>query len=483
MNHWLARVLVFGSSAAVLVLEILAGRIMAPYIGVSLETFTGVIGVVLAGIAVGSWAGGRLADRLDPWGLIGPLLIGSGVLALGVPVIVDGLGPAMRAGGPSAIVALTTAGFFLPAVLLSAIPPLVTKLRLASLEETGTVVGSLSAVSTAGALAGTFLTGFVFIAAWPTRPMVLGLGALLVVAGIPLLRSLSRSSLLGGALLTVLAVGSIGPADGPCQWQTNYFCAVITADPDRRSGRELRLDTLLHSYVDLEDPTYLGLRYSQVIADVIRVLPEGPLDAVYIGGGGFTLPRYVQAERPGSTGTVYEIDRKLIGLVEEELGLAPSRDLTIHVGDARLGLPDAPDDSVDLVIGDAFGGMSVPWHLTTREFVEEIDRILAPDGLYVVNLIDYPPSRFARAETATLLDVFEHVAVIAPLRHLYGEQGGNFILVGSQQALPWGEIQTRLAYRDRGELVWWDEYARDFARDARVLRDDFAPVDQLLSRP
>ncbi|MDP2328132.1 MAG: fused MFS/spermidine synthase [Dehalococcoidia bacterium] len=485
MSLLLARALVFYSSAAVLVLEILAGRLMAPYIGVTLETFTGIIGVVLAGIAGGSWMGGRIADRTDPRALLGPALIASGVLALAVPTIVDGLGPWMRAGGPMEIVALTTCAFFLPSFLLSAIPPLVVKLRLRSLDETGTVVGSLSAVSTWGALAGTFLTGFVFVAALPTRPLVLGLGALLVLSGLPMLRrTLPGATLIGGVLITLAATASLGMADGPCQWQTNYFCASVELDEDRPSGRLLWLDTLRHSYVDLEDPTYLEFRYARGVADVLSLLPEGPLHGVFIGGGGFTLPRYVPAVRPGSTSTVFEIDGALVDLVKRELGLVPSADLRVEVGDARLALPDQPSDSADFVVGDAFGGLSVPWHLTTREFMREVDRVLRPGGVYVVNVIDYPPLGFAKAEAATFLEVFEHVAVIAPLRHLIGEGGGNFVLVGSHAPLDAGALQALADARaDDGDLVWSGDRARDFADDARVLRDDFAPVDQLLGRP
>ncbi len=100
MSVALARLLVFGSSATVLVLEILAGRLMAPYVGVTLETFTGIIGVVLAGIAFGAWWGGRLADRHEPAKLLPPLLLVSGAFVLLVPVLTDLVGPSMRAAGP-----------------------------------------------------------------------------------------------------------------------------------------------------------------------------------------------------------------------------------------------------------------------------------------------------------------------------------------------------------------------------------------------
>ncbi len=484
MTPFVARLLVFGTSAAVLVLEIVAGRLMAPYIGVSLETFTGVIGVVLAGIALGSWAGGEAADRTEPGPLIGPLIAVSGVFVIVAPQIVDFVGPAMRAAGPMEIIFLTTAAFFIPSGSLSAVTPVIVKMRLHSLAETGSVVGSYSALSTIGALAGTFITGFVLISAVPSRPMVIGLGIVLLVLGAAMsVRTIGPRSVVPAVLLALLGAGGALRAEGPCEFQTTYFCGRIEVDEDDPGVRRLWLDTLLHAYVDLDDPARLDLRYTLEIADVIAVLPDGPLDAGFLGGGGFSLPRHVNTLRPGSRSTVFEIDGPLVDVVEDRLGLVASEDLVVLVEDARLGLRDEADDTFDVIVGDAFGSLSVPWHLTTREFVAEIDRVLRPGGVYVQNVIDYSPLGFVRAEVATLDAVFEHVAIIAPLRHLTGDTGGNYVLVGSQQPLPWDEIQGRLAERGDGELIWMGEQAREFAGDAGVLRDDFAPVDQLIGRP
>jgi len=484
MSPLVARLLVFGTSAAVLVLEIVAGRLMAPYIGVSLETFTGVIGVVLAGIALGSWAGGEAADRTDPRPLVGPLIAVSGVFVIVAPQIVDFVGPAMRAAGPMEIVFLTTAAFFIPSATLSAVTPVIVKMRLRSLAETGSVVGSYSAISTIGALGGTFITGFVLLAAVPSRPMVLGLGVALLLLGAAMsVRSMGPKTVVPAVFLALLGAGGAIAAEGPCEFQTSYYCGRIEVDEDDPSIRRLWLDTLLHAFVDLDDPARLELQYTQEIADVIAVLPEGRLDAAFLGGGGFSLPRYVNAVRPGSRSTIFEIDGPLVEVVEDELGFVASDDLVVLVADARLGLRDELDGTFDVVVGDAFGSLSVPWHLTTREFVAEIDRVLRPGGVYVQNVIDYPPLGFVRAEMATLDAVFEHVAVIAPLSYLTGDAGGNFILVGSQEPLPWAELQGRLTVRAQSELVWVGDQAREFAGDAGVLRDDFAPVDQLIGRP
>lgn len=486
----LAAVLVFATSAAILVLEILAGRLLAPYVGVTLETYTGIIGTVLAGIALGTWLGGRAADRFDPRLLLGPLLISGGVLALLVVPAIS-LVAALRPGsGPTAIVLFSAAAFVAPAAVLAAVTPTVVKLQLHDLSETGHVVGRLSALSTAGAIAGTFVTGFVLVSALPTRPIVIAVGAALIVAGIVVWLRVGRGRRGGGLPLIAIAAllagtGWTAVSPQPCERESTYFCVRVETDPSRQSGRTLYLDTLRHSYVDLADPTHLEFEYARIVGDVLTAMApaEEPLSALHIGGGGFTIPRYLAATRPGSASLVLELDPAVVEVARDELGLMTSDALRVSVGDARLGLTTEPDDGYDLVVGDAFGGLAVPWHLTTREFVAEIQRVLRPDGLYVVNVIDYPPLGFARAEAATLRAVFPHVAVIAPQGRIAGNSGGNIVLAASDSPLPRGGILEANRLRFGGDEIITEGPELDaFINGVAVLTDDFAPVDQLLSQ-
>lgn len=258
--------LVFFTSAAVLVLEILAGRLLAPYVGVSLETYTGIIGTVLAGISLGSWLGGRACDRVNPRALLGPLVAVGGVLALLAPVWITVFGAGLQGTGPIAIVVLAFVGFFAPAVVLSAVNPTVVKLQLDDLRETGTVVGRLAALGTAGAIVGTFLTGFLLVAALPSDTIVLGLGTALVLVGVALWWALRPTNASGVAWIVVVAVFAavltVARVE-PCMYESAYFCAQVVADSRRPSGRLLLLDTVRHSYVDLAEPTHLEFSYAR----------------------------------------------------------------------------------------------------------------------------------------------------------------------------------------------------------------------------
>ncbi|WP_456599537.1 fused MFS/spermidine synthase [Blastococcus sp. SYSU DS0616] len=485
---WVAAGLTFLSSGAVLVLEIVGLRLIAPYVGVTVQTSTAVIGFALAAIAVGAWLGGATADRTDPRRLLAPLLIAGGALVVAVLPLVRFTGSLLSGADAGGVLLLAAVAVVVPAALLSAVPPMVVKLQLASLDETGAVVGRLSGIGTLGGIAATFATGFVLVAVLPSSVILVATGAVTVLTGVAVGVVLRRGDGLrtvpaGLLVLAVVGAGLAAVAPTPCEEETAYHCARVVADPERPSGRVLMLDTLRHSYVDLADPTHLEFAYIRAVAAVTdAVFPTGePISALHVGGGGLTLPRYLAEVRPGTESVVVEVDPGVVAMDREQLGLETSADLRVRVADGRVGLAEEPAGQRDLVVGDAFGGLSVPWQLTTREALELVDRALADDGVYAVNLIDHPPLSFVRAELATMREVFEHVVLLARAPVLAGEDGGNVIAVGSQRPLPAEEIAAALTRRDLAWQVAEGEELTRFIGDARVLTDDFAPVDQLLT--
>jgi len=481
LPSWLAIALVTGTSGAVLVLEILAGRVMAPYVGVNLETYTAIIGTILAGIALGAWVGGSLADRHDPHQLIPVLLMLGGALAIAsVPVVrlLGGTAGANTQGLPSVL--LAAVGFLPSAAVLSAVPPAVVKLQLRDLEHTGDVVGQLSAWGTGGAIVGTFLAGFVLVAFAAVSTLIVSVGVALVVAGAALWitegarsRGVASSSL----ALTALALGGHAVMPQPCDVQSSYYCISVVDDADRPSGRVLVLDDLRHSYVDLDDPTHLEFWYiRQIIGAIDTLTPGGSLDVITLGGGALTVPTYIDATRPGSRQAVLEIDRALIDVVRDEFAI-DTEPFEIVVGDGRQSLRRRETDSADVIVGDAFGSRAVPWHLTTAEFMEDIARVLRPGGLYVANIIDGSAQSFLRAETATIRTALPDVAVM-PGAGLTDGLTGNAVVVASDEPFDtaaWN--RARLERGDAGSLVVDID---DYLDGALVLTDDFAPVDQLV---
>ena len=520
---WPAYLIVFASSACALALEIVAGRILAPHLGVSLYTWTSVIGVVLAGVSLGSFAGGWAADRWRSPRLLGLVLLAGGLACLLVLPLASlpadrahfrlpcGPGPGESFGGLctpllvtlTRIVALTSAIFLLPSVLLGMVPPIAIRLALQGLATSGRTVGALYACSTLGSLAGTFLTGFWLISAVGTRAIVFGAGALLLALAVwsgrlwRIERPLRGLPLLAGAALLVfiLVVGRDRRAlESGCYRETDYFCIKVYDQPIERdlTLRVLTLDHLVHSYNAPADPTYFEYAYIRVYAEltdyVARIRPN--FRALFIGGGGYTLPRGLEVEYPSAELEVVEIDPGVTRTAYEQMGLRPDTRIVTHNLDARLvveQLQGGPE--YDLIYGDAFNDLSVPYHLTTLEFDQRIRALLRDDGLYLVNAIDrFRGGQFLAAMTRTLRQVFPHVYLLSagqPWFYLV-DSPRTYVVAASATPLDLERL-ARVRPQGLGGRVWTNvmpaELMEPWLRETPgpILTDDFAPADNLIA--
>ena len=250
------------------------------------------------------------------------------------------------------------------------------------------------------------------------------------------------------------------PADDPrpVERRTDLGTARLLPDLDRPRAWLLTMDGAPQSYVDLDDPLFLEFEYVQRLAHAADLAaPSGrPLDALHLGGGALTLPRYLAATRPGSRQRVVELDAALTGLVRAYLPWAPSAagvsaggvsagGIEVRAADARTALAATPDADADLIVADVFGGSRIPAHLTSVEFVREAARVLRPDGLYAANLADAAPLDFARSQLAGLRAVFPEVCLIAEPSVLRGRRYGNLVLLAGQRAFPVAELARRTA--------------------------------------
>mgnify|MGYP001247407067 CR=1 FL=1 len=481
-----AILIVFLSNFCTLVLELVAGRLMAPRVGVNLYTWTSVIGVILAGISLGNYVGGRLADRRASRRLLAVMFVLSAAASLSVLLTVQLIGaPGGRLPVIAGVLLAFTAVFLLPAAVLGTISPIVVKLTLTDLDRTGSVVGKLYAAGAVGSIAGTFATGFFLISQFGTRAIVLGVAGVLLLVGLGVgwfagwrgRQIVGSVGLFVGLLLAVWAAGGL---QSDCLRETNYFCIQIRTDEANPQRRHLLLDRLTHSIVDLDDPTQLLYRYEQVYADVVQALvPAGSVPAaLFIGGGGYVFPRYLEAAYPGSRLDVVEIDPAVTAVNYAYLALSPQTTITSINEDARRFLNDLPPDPrYDLILGDAFNDVSVPYHLTTREFNEQIAAHLSDNGLFLANIIDGRTLNFFRAYVHTLQQTFPYVYA-APTVGAPGEiSRQTFVIVASRQDLAGAMSANPLAemFLSPAELDAILQQA-----PPTELTDDFVPVDNLL---
>lgn len=481
--------LAFVGSGCLLILEIVAGRLLAPTLGVSLYTWTAVIGVVLAGVSLGNYLGGRLADRLPSRSVLALIYLAGSAASLLVLGLVRYLGSLELPSGAPAVLQvlwLTALLFLLPSTILGLPTPLLTRLSLRSVEEGGRVVGRIQAAAALGSIAGTFLTGFVLISALGTRWIVAGVaGTLLLLAAASKPPWLKTRVYELGSLLAVIVASGFASASG-CLRESSYYCIRVEevrlgqvtpsgAQPVEGRFRALYLDHLLHGVASLDDPTLLYYGYEQLYRKAVaRLHPPGSrLDAFLIGGGAYSFPRYLEAVYRGRI-VVAEIDPAVTEVARSQLGLSPSSRIEIHHADARRVLRALPrGERFDVVLGDAFNDYAVPYHLTTREFNELVARHLKRQGLYLLNIVDGVRFEFLRSEIRTLRRTFPYVGLMSlpkdwpPKPRLRT----TYVLVAAKTppARPLGTVPARTlaAFLASGRSV--------------LLRDDHVPVDQLLA--
>lgn len=504
---WLACCAAFVASFCMLVIEIVAARIMAPYVGVSLYTWTSIIGVILAGISIGAWAGGIVADRRPRSSTLAWLFLIAGICALFIAPLADAIGASesLERIAPTLltrVLLIAVLLFFLPAFLLGMISPVTVKLALASLDTSGGIVGKIYAFSTLGSIAGTFATGFVLIAWLGTRTVLLSVAIALLLSSLLFSGALRRIPALLAIAVFGGALGFAGPnrllemyhehvdpiAYGDYYFaESNYYTIRLRQleRPDHRFIEVLLLDHLVHSFTDLHDPSDLHYGYLRSFDDVVRwKLRRNPAPRLlFLGGGGYTLPRYIAASIPRASIDVVEIDPAVTRVATEYLGADPQRIHTINT-DARWYVMTT-HRRYDAIFCDAFNDLSIPFHLTTREFDAELERLLRPGGFVAANVIDnYQRGEFLPAYLKTVRSVFgqDNVALMADWPSTVVDMQATFVVVatpdrrelvsfiGSQPGNPVTSI-----VRPPALSAWLH------TRHAPLLTDDYAPVDNLLA--
>jgi spermidine synthase len=265
----------------------------------------------------------------------------------------------------------------------------------------------------------------------------------------------------------------------PGRYPVTFGEVELLRDLDRPDGWMLSVGGVPQSYVDLSDPSYLEFSYVQLMATVVDCLPDGPLDAVHVGGGACTFPRYVAASRPGSRHIVVEPDEKLVQLVRDQLRLKSVPRLKVRILDGRTAATGLADDSADLFVLDAFSGATMPVELATAEYMAEISRILRPAGTLVINVADGSGLTFAKRVVATVAGVFRHVALLGEPGILRGRRFGNLVIAASPAELPVDALTRRTAGGLTQARCMWGEDLSKFVAGARPIHDGdavLAPV-------
>ena len=518
---------VFLSGAAIMTVELVASRLIARYLGSSLYTWTGVLGVILAGISLGNYLGGRMADtaRNLP-GRIAAMFFAGAVACLAILWLNAWAGASVLLMGlswPVRILLHMTWAFLLPATVLGTISPMVAKLAIERAAQTGRAIGTLYAWNAVGSIAGTFLTGF-YLTAWlGSVRIVVCMALVLAVLGLLYALSARRAGaaraasggaaagvalFLGFFLLAVLpgeGVAGVARAlklrDVPSEpnavyyAETQYQILTVTAEEGNPNHRAFYQDKLRHSEADLSDLADLKYPYMRIYDALVNQKlgkNDRPVRLLLLGGGGYVFPNYLYRARPGSELVVVEIDPGVTRAAQAAFGLPADAPLEIHHLDARNYVADAlrrnraAPGSVplfDFIVCDSVSDYSVPYQLTTREFMAQVRELLKPDGVYIMNLIDaYDVGGFMNAVAQTFAAAFPFRGAMSAVPDL-GPRNTT-VFVGANQPLDLAGLAASASRPEtfQGRVLTEANFADLQARNGEcVLTDDWAPVENLLA--
>jgi spermidine synthase len=453
-------ILSFLISLAFMSFEMAAGRLVSRHLGSSIYGWTSIIGVLLGGLSLGNFFGGKFADfvkseKQASWLFLFASALLLSVLLLESPprwLVWNPIGYLLRGKerepiikGASSILssAITMTGvpwgvrlfivtglaFFLPSVALGTVSPVMAKLavdRVQRTKRTGGAIGVVYAWGMVGSILGTFLTGFLLIDVLGTKGVLVLLATIMALAatvigttwhavwaGIPL--GLCIISFVPIPMLRLQADrwGIREEAGDPntdkndaIAWldESNYYYIKVENENDADGKkRTLVLDNLIHGYFILDHPERLDYDYEHIyalVADRVarakakarkdpKAADATALKTMFLGGGAYTFQRYILNKYPGSVAEVAEIDPAVTEANFRALGLPRDTPIVTHWGDARQFVERNQDrKQFDIIFGDAFNDFSVPWHLTTREFNEKLAKMMEPDGVYMINIID-----------------------------------------------------------------------------------------------
>jgi spermidine synthase len=490
-----ANIVVFIASFCTLVIELVAGRIMAPHVGVSLYTWTSIIGVVLAGISIGAYVGGLVADRFPRPSTLGWLLFFSGIGALSISPLTNLLGA-------------THFQTTLMMRILGMISPVVVKLTLHNLAKTGNVVGKIYAFSTLGSIIGTFATGFFLISWMGTRNILLTMGIILIISAM-IFGGLFTRKKTSALFFTIFIVSIFSltwifhgyafkmPVDDKTYFfkESNYYTLQVrkclTKD-ERVWADALVLDHLIHSINVYDDPFYLDYEYIRIYEELMRwrMNRSGTLKTLFIGGGGYTLPRCLELMYPTAEIDVVEIDPEITRVVHEYLGVPKNTRIRSFNEDGRWFVMNSTEiEKYDFIVGDAFNDLSIPYHLTTKEFALQIARLLKSDGILMANVIDsYEKGLFMPSYIRTLEEVFGkgNVHLVSPKPDQENTGISTRVIVASKRGVDMNDFVQFIGEKG-GKSVMSHVMAQErlqqylTERPSVVLTDDYVPVDNLIA--
>ena len=486
MKKYSLEITVFLSGALTMILELIAARVLSPYVGSSNLIWTTIIGIMLTSMSIGYWFGGKMADKNkeNDIKILSNYLLISAIATSIIPILeVVFIDVLSQLSSNLILVAIicATVTFGIPSFLLATVSPIAVKIKNNNMDHIGATSGKISSLSTIGSIFGTFFAGFILIPNLGVRNIILGCSILLWILSVYLFNKKDKKyyilmivelliiiglNVLGGYLFQVRNTEITRDVDSEYSriWVTNL-------DVGETTYKTLQVDTGLESYINQETGE-MGATYLYYY-DLFEYYDKEANDALMIGGAAYTYPMHYLKKYQNKTIDVVEIDEKMTQIAEEEFGLDKNNpNLGLITQDGRSYL-NYNEKKYDTVFIDAFKGLNAPFELTTYEAMQKVYNSLDENGTVITNIIsaiEGDDADFIKYEYSTYKAIFDDVKVFQVNPNHSNDEEQNLILVGIKGN---GNINTDKE-EEYSELL--SNEIKDFTSDKPVITDDYAPI-------
>ncbi len=486
MNKYKLEITVFFSGALTMILELIAARVLSPYVGSSNLIWTTIIGIMLISMSIGYWFGGRVADKNkeNDIKILSNYLLISAIATSIIPILevifIDVLSQ-LSSNLIFVAIICATVTFGIPSFLLATVSPIAVKIKNNSMDHIGATSGKISSLSTIGSIFGTFFAGFILIPNLGVRNIILGCSILLWILSVYLFNKKDKKyyilmivellviiglNVLGGYLFKIENPEITRDVDSEYSriWVTNL-------NVEENTYKTLQVDTGLESYINQETGE-MGATYLYYY-DLFEYYNKEANDALMIGGAAYTYPMHYLKKYENKTIDVVEIDEKMTQIAEEEFGLDKNNpNLGLITQDGRSYL-NYNKKNYDTVFIDAFKGLNAPFELTTYEAMQKVYDSLNENGTVITNIIsaiEGDDADFIKYEYSTYKAIFDDVKVFQVNPNHSDDEEQNLILVGIKGN---GNISTDKE-EEYSELL--SNEITDFTSDKPIVTDDYAPI-------
>ncbi|MDR0649328.1 MAG: fused MFS/spermidine synthase [Synergistaceae bacterium] len=476
----------------VMVLEMAGSRVVAPYMGTSLVVWTSLIGVIMLSLTVGYWMGGVVSDRYPRAALLAWIVGAAALVTAFVALVANPLLNALSRGASNIYLGSVIAAiclFSVPSALLGMVSPFVVRLAINNLGKAGATVGRFSALSSAGSILGTFLGGFVLISLFSSRTILFIVAAVLAAVAFVLNYGGKASKTIPPLMLAILSIslgilneaGVLPMTPVGLNIDTQYNAVRIMDMNAFGSGRKIRIlqtDPMgAQSLMYIDSPSELYSDYTKFYDLAFHYKPDARR-ALMLGGGGYCVPKHITATRPEVSVDVVEMDPGITAIAREYFHLADRPGQTIYHEDARSFLNReavSGKGKYDAIFEDVFGSSyNIPFHLTTAECMSKVRDLLAPDGVFIVNIISSIDHNLFSGIYSSIAASFPYV-MIFPATYPNDESRRQNIMVVALASEPSHEPEPESAYMEKLLAHRW---TRPFSAKIAAFTDAFAPVEK-----